>query len=212
MRPPVPCLGRSNSELRFASQSHKSCTTTPPACSARRNTYQSRSASLDIRCLPCLLIWHSKALICTDGPVIVGRERHDRRQLDVIGQGGCRPRCQPGASTPSGMVQTAAGDWVPSNISILQLAQPWAADFAAKTCTRRSASPMLWDVRSHRSAGCDDPRHLRTARRIVSCRGAAPAVSRHHGQCAGGRMRADDCRLADAAQAATTGESASRQG
>ena len=63
IRPPVLCLGRSSPGLRFASQSHKSCRTAPPAWSARRNTCQSRSASLDIRCLPCLLIWHSQALI-----------------------------------------------------------------------------------------------------------------------------------------------------
>ena len=104
MRPPVPCLGRSNSELRFASQSHKSCTTTPPACSARRNTYQSRSASLDIRCLPCVLIWHSKALIARTGLVIVlvptsGRET-PRQAADR-----CGPRCQPGVATRWGMGQ-----------------------------------------------------------------------------------------------------------
>ena len=63
MRPPVLCLGQSSSGLRFASQNHKSCRTTPPAWSARRNTCQSRSASLDIRYLPCLLIWHSKSLL-----------------------------------------------------------------------------------------------------------------------------------------------------
>ena len=56
VRPPVLCLGRSSPGLRFASQSQKSCRTTSPAWSARRNTCQSHSASLDIRCLPCLLI------------------------------------------------------------------------------------------------------------------------------------------------------------
>jgi hypothetical protein len=63
MRPPVLCLGRSSPGLHSASQSQKSCRTTPPAWSARRNTCQSRSASLDIRYLPCLLIWHSKSLL-----------------------------------------------------------------------------------------------------------------------------------------------------
>jgi hypothetical protein len=63
MRRPVLYLGRSSPGLRFASQSQKSCRTTPPAWSARRNTCQSRSASLDIRYLPCLLIWHFRALI-----------------------------------------------------------------------------------------------------------------------------------------------------
>jgi hypothetical protein len=63
MRPPVLCLGRSSPVLHSASQSQKSCRTTPPAWSARRNTCQSRSASLDIRYLPCLLIWHSKSLL-----------------------------------------------------------------------------------------------------------------------------------------------------
>jgi hypothetical protein len=86
MRPPVLCLGRSSPGLHSASQSQKSCRTTPPAWSARRNTCQSRSASLDIRYLPCLLIWHSNRY-CTDDPVIVrsrpDRQCHDRRQLDV---------------------------------------------------------------------------------------------------------------------------------
>ena len=63
MRPPVLCLGQSSSGLRFASQNHKSCRTTPPAWSARRNTCQSRSASLDIRCLPCLSYGIPKPLL-----------------------------------------------------------------------------------------------------------------------------------------------------
>jgi len=63
MRRPVLYLGRSSPGLRFASQSQKLCRKTPPAWSARRNTCQSRSASLDIRYLPCLLIWHSKSLL-----------------------------------------------------------------------------------------------------------------------------------------------------
>jgi hypothetical protein len=105
MRPPVLCLGRSSSELRFASQSHKSCRTTPPAWSARCNTCQSRSASLDIRCLPCLLIWHSKALIArTVLSSFVENATTGGSSTSPVREG-CRPRCQPGASTPWGMGQ-----------------------------------------------------------------------------------------------------------
>jgi hypothetical protein len=124
MRPPVLCLGRSSRGLRFASQSQKSCRTTPPAWSARRNTCQSRSASLDIRYLPCLLIWHSKSLLRRS---CHRRSRPNRETLRpaaahcprpagtcavVARSGGCRPRCEPGDSTRGTRAKSIAlGHW-----------------------------------------------------------------------------------------------------
>ena len=67
--------------------------------------------------------------------------------------------------------------------------------------------PCSDDVRRHRSAGRSDPRRLRAARRILGCRRVAPAVPWHR-QCSGARVRADNRRLAAAAQAATRGETA----
>ena len=69
-------------------------------------------------------------------------------------------------------------------------------------------SPCSGGVRRHRSAGCDDPRDLRAARRIIGCRRAAAAVPRHCGQCAGATVRADNRWRVAAAQAATPGGAA----
>jgi hypothetical protein len=66
--------------------------------------------------------------------------------------------------------------------------------------------PCSQHVRCQRGGGRGDPRHLRSARRALGRRRAAPAVPRRDRPCAGAGMREDHRRLAAAAHEATAGQ------